>query len=136
MAHLLRACARSVDWRHLLERFGRHRRLLLSHLVLFGFIYPNERHRLPTWVLDTLMARLARETISRPKTERLCQGTLLSRVEYLNDIERDGLRDARVAPHGALSSRDARRWTDAGVRNARRQTHRRRATVRAHFDAP
>ena len=133
VAHLLRACAHKLDWRHLLQRFGRHWRLLLSHLVLFGFIYPNERWRLPTSVLDTLLARLARETTSHPAMEPLCQGTLLSRVEYLTDVERDGLCDARVAPHGRLSYRDARLWTRAGVRNATRQTRRRRATMRARF---
>src|SRR5262249_13068499 len=38
--HLLRACGRDLDWRRLLGRYGAHWRVLLSHLVLFGFVYP------------------------------------------------------------------------------------------------
>jgi hypothetical protein len=41
--HLLLACGKNLDWPRLLSRFERHWRLLLSHLVLFGFIYPGER---------------------------------------------------------------------------------------------
>ncbi len=40
IAHLILACGRDLDWRRLLGRFGRRWRVLLSHLVLFGFVYP------------------------------------------------------------------------------------------------
>ena len=33
----------SLDWPRLLMRFGDHWRVLLSHLILFGFIYPDKR---------------------------------------------------------------------------------------------
>src|SRR5207302_251148 len=36
--HLLRARGRRLDWPRLLARFGPHWRVLLSHLVLFGFV--------------------------------------------------------------------------------------------------
>jgi hypothetical protein len=38
IAHLLRASAERLDWHRLLERFDAHWPVLLSHLILFGFI--------------------------------------------------------------------------------------------------
>jgi hypothetical protein len=46
VAHILRARAHLLDWGRLLARFGRHWRVLFSHLVLFGFVYPTERSAL------------------------------------------------------------------------------------------
>ncbi len=40
IAHILRCCASDIDWPHLVRRFGPDWRVLLSHLVLFGYIYP------------------------------------------------------------------------------------------------
>src|SRR5262249_54406684 len=41
--HLLRARGRHIDWARLVDRYGPHWRVLLSHLVLFGFVYPGHR---------------------------------------------------------------------------------------------
>src|SRR5687767_2592488 len=48
IAHLLRAYGARLDWNRLLGRFGAHWRVLFSHLVLFGFIYPCERESIPS----------------------------------------------------------------------------------------
>src|ERR671925_661605 len=58
VAHLLRACGERLDWDRLLERFGAHWRILLSHLILFTFIYPSEPGRIPRSVMQTLIDRL------------------------------------------------------------------------------
>ena len=47
IAHLIHARAEQIDWSRLARRFGQHWRVLLSHLILFGFIYPSERRRIP-----------------------------------------------------------------------------------------
>ena len=52
VAHLLRACGRTLDWPRLLARFDRHWPVLLVHLVLFAFVYPSERDAVPAWVMD------------------------------------------------------------------------------------
>ncbi len=95
IAHLLYACAENLDWKRLLHRFGAHWRLLFSHLILFGFIYPSDRARIPEWVTVELLHRLNDEMKSPPPAERVCQGTLLSRNQYLVDVECHGYRDAR-----------------------------------------
>jgi Uncharacterised nucleotidyltransferase len=98
ITHLLRAYGARLDWNRLLDRFGTHWRVLFSHLVLFGFIYPGERESIPSSVMDILMGRLRDEGEPQQTTGRLCQGTLLSRVQYTIDVERWGYQDARLLP--------------------------------------
>jgi len=43
----------------------------------------------------------------------VCFGTLLSREQYLPDLERFGYEDARVQPHGPLTPSEAEIWTAA-----------------------
>jgi hypothetical protein len=110
--HLLRACAPRLDWHRLLRRFGPHWRVLLGHLVNFGFVYPGERHKVPAWVMDELTARLQEETRRAPEGERLCRGTLVSREQYLIDIGDWGYGDARLA-EGTMTPEEIEHWTDA-----------------------
>jgi hypothetical protein len=110
--HLLRQCAPALDWTRLLRRFGTHWRVLLGHLVNFGFVYPGERDRVPAWVLDELVARLQEETRRAPSRERLCRGTLLSREQYLIDLSDWGYRDARL-DEAIMTPEEIQHWTDA-----------------------
>ncbi len=113
VAHILRACAETLDWPRLLQRFGDNWRVLLHHLVLFGFIYPCERARVPAAIMRELMGRLDTElTLFAP--DRVCQGTLISRAQYLVDVEHWGYGDPRLAPHGNMTSEERERWT-AGI---------------------
>lgn len=96
IAHLLRARAERLDWDRLLLRFGPHWRVLAAHLILFGFVYPAERGRLPREVMHDLVERLRGE-IDLPTDEApLCRGTLLSRHQYVVDVEKWGYVDART----------------------------------------
>jgi Nucleotidyl transferase of unknown function (DUF2204) len=114
VAHLLRALGPQLDWTRLLRRFGEHWRVLFSHLVLFGFIYPGERWRIPADVMRDLIARLSAEVHASHPDERLCYGTMLSRAQYLHDLGAWGYRDSRLAPTGAMTRDDVARWT-AGI---------------------
>ncbi len=114
IAHLLQANAEHVHWDGLLERFGANWRVLLAHLTLFGFIYPGERHRVPSWVMHKLLARLAAETRTPPMEDHhICAGTLLSREQYLFDVERLGYTDGRLTPASTMTEEDVAVWTDA-----------------------
>jgi hypothetical protein len=109
--HLFRERGPALDWAHLLTRFADHWRVLFSHIVLFGFAYPDQRQQIPSWVVATLAGRLALET---PEPDnRVCYGTLLSRQQYLWDIEQLGYRDARVEPEGLMTRTEAEIWTAA-----------------------
>lgn len=95
IAHLLRACATSMDWSRLIRRFADAWRLLLAHLIVFGFIFPSDRDLIPGQVVQQLVARLQLELDDISPDTRICQGTLLSTEQYLTAIERWGYQDAR-----------------------------------------
>jgi hypothetical protein len=95
VAHLLRERAEQVDWDRLLRRFGENWHVLLSHLLLFTFIYPSESGRIPARIMDELIGRLSRELRNPASEDRICRGTLLSMTQYHIDILRWGYRDAR-----------------------------------------
>jgi hypothetical protein len=116
IAHILLRRAETLDWDHLLERFGAHWRVLLGHLVAFGFIYPSERHRIPSSVMRDLLARLQGETAvvaadAGDRTDLLCGGTLLSRLQYLIDVRERGYRDARLVPDGTMTQEEIDAWS-------------------------
>jgi hypothetical protein len=113
VAHLLRACGPTLDWRRLLDRYGPHWRVLLQHIVAFGFVYPSERDEVPAWVTRELLGRLEEELRSPPPAGKLCQGTLLSREQYLVDITEWGYQDARLLGESHMTRKDIRRWTKA-----------------------
>jgi hypothetical protein len=113
VAHLIRARGESLDWPRLLRRFGPHGRVLLAHLVLFGFIYPAEAGKVPDWVVRELIDRMRLEAGAGIATGPLCRGTLLSREQYLIDVERWGYRDARLRPDGGMTAEEVAIWTAA-----------------------
>ena len=109
--HLLHAQGVCFDWTRLLHRFGLHWRVLLSHLILFGFVYPAEQSIVPTWVMQELLRRLQQDINTPLPAQRVCQGTLLSRAQYLMAIECWGYRDARLVPHGNMTAEAIAHWT-------------------------
>lgn len=118
VAHILRSRAHHIDWQRLVDRFGDHWRVLMSHLVMFGFIYPGERHRVPEWVMQAMLERLSTEGGDGASVERMCQGTLLSREQYLIDIDRWNYADARLGQKGSMTEADIAHWT-AAIQNSR-----------------
>lgn len=116
IAHLILACGEQLDWQRLLARFEPHWRLLLSHLTLFGFIYPTHRNLVPDWLMENLISRLKDDANTPLPEEHICGGTLLSREQYLNDVIERGYQDARIAPLGNMSEHDAVLWTKAIAR--------------------
>jgi hypothetical protein len=114
VAHLLRARAETLDWSRVLRRFGANWPVLLSHLVLFGFIYPSEADRVPRWLMRELMRRFDARLDNPELFERVCRGTLLSRQQYLGDIDRWGYLDARSLPENPMTEAEIDTWT-AGI---------------------
>jgi hypothetical protein len=109
--HLFRHLGPSIDWRRLLERFGPYWRVLFSHIVLYGFVYPDQRHRIPGWVVGELTRRFAAERSDPANLS--CNGTLLSREQYQYDITYLGYHDARIAPVGQMTREEIDTWTAA-----------------------
>jgi hypothetical protein len=117
--HLLLACAAEMNWQRLLRRFDSDWRVLLSHLVLFGFVYPGERHLIPADLLQSLPHRASAEEPEPRTGSPICQGTLLSRAQYLVDVERMGYSDARIDDRSSMTLQELEEWTNAIDREAR-----------------
>src|SRR3954468_9685714 len=58
VVHIIRHCSDSIDWQRLLRRFDRNWPLLLTYMTFFTFVYPTEKHRIPSSVFEDLMSRL------------------------------------------------------------------------------
>jgi hypothetical protein len=121
VAHVLHARAGELDWDRLLRRFDPNGgwRVLLAHLILFGYIYPGDAHLIPNRVIETLNERLRRET-AEPAGEaksRLCRGTILSRSQYLVDTHLWGYEDARLQPVGRMTGPQIACWTESAAKD-------------------
>jgi hypothetical protein len=106
--HIIHARADDLDWDRLVRRFADHWHVLLAHLVLFGFAYPTERHRVPARVMRDLMRRLDREMSEVHVGDRVTQATLLSRSQYRDDLGSGRYKDARRLPPADLTEEDTR----------------------------
>ncbi|HSU69736.1 MAG TPA: hypothetical protein VLJ39_22825 [Tepidisphaeraceae bacterium] len=111
IAHVIQARGHSLDWSRLCRRFQGHERVLLAHLLMFGYIYPAEREQVPSWVMTSLYDAVRAE---RPaKNSRLCRGPYLSRQQYLPDLRKRGYHDARLRPAGNMDPEEIAHWTAA-----------------------
>jgi hypothetical protein len=63
--------------------------------------------------MNQLVERLQQETQTPPSPAKLCQGTLLSRKQYLNDVAQQGYQDGREIPFGNMTTQDVALWTEA-----------------------
>lgn len=110
VTHILRKSGPSIDWVRLVRRYGPHAPVLLSHLLLFQFVYPDHRAHVPDWVMDELWRR-SRAVEDVPPG--LCRGTLISREQYLVDVTQWGYLDAREMPLGRMTPQQIDSWTSA-----------------------
>lgn len=84
--HLFRAQAHALDWRRMLQRFAGHEPVLLSQLILFGYVYPTEHEAVPSWVYEELAEAIRLQRARVGGSPRLCRGPWLSRTQYEIDI--------------------------------------------------
>jgi hypothetical protein len=61
-----------------------------------------------------LGARMTEETHQPDANEKICYGSIISRQQYLTDINKWGYNDARLKPLGNMSAEDIAHWT-AGI---------------------
>src|SRR5690606_15287028 len=89
----------------LLRKTAEHWPLLLAQLLMFSYVYPEARDRVPAAVVNGLLER-ARADVDRPRSaEPITRGTLVSRFSFAIDVNEWGLRDLRrEAVHAAEQS--------------------------------
>lgn len=100
VTHLIYSRGPVMDWQRLIERFAGHERVLLAHVLLYGYAFPCNRDRVPAWVIHRLNELIACEPAP---PEPLCRGPFLAQKGYGTAMQEWGYRDGRLRPHGPLT---------------------------------
>jgi hypothetical protein len=93
VAHLILKQHEKIDWQRLLDYMELHWEVLLIHLLNFRWIYPSERQRVPSWLLDELIDRVNHQIGLPPSETRICRGRLFSPGDYEVDVRDWGFTD-------------------------------------------
>lgn len=105
--HLILVRGPVLDWTRLRTRVGEHWPLLLAHLLVFLYVYPEIEGRIPRDVLAELLER-AQEEINRPRSGApVTRGTLISRFSFAIDTHEWGWTDARAEATSAMERHPA-----------------------------
>jgi len=102
--HIILSRGHEMDWERILRRFRGHERVLLSHLMLFGYAYPCDKDQIPDWVVPRLLREVQNEALP---SERLCRGPNLAHGgSYGTAIREWKYFDGRLKPHGPLTPQE------------------------------
>lgn len=92
IAHLLRACARTLDWNRLRKLTQPHWQMLYWELVLFAYIYPARIIDIPQDVWRDLHNEFA-QSIMHPVSGQPFRGSLIDPKMFAIDVNEWGERD-------------------------------------------
>jgi hypothetical protein len=95
IVHLLLCCGDALDWERLLTRAGEHWPLLLSQVLMFGYVYPGYRSKIPSWVPERLLERARAEAGRNDEDLDLTRGPLISRFSFAIDVSEWGFHSPR-----------------------------------------
>lgn len=95
IVHLLLCCGDALDWERLLTRVGEHWPLLLSQVLMFGYVYPGYRSKIPSWVPERLLERARAEVGRNDEDLDLTRGPLISRFSFAIDVSEWGFHSPR-----------------------------------------
>jgi hypothetical protein len=93
ITHMILARGSRIDWQDLVARFGDAWELLLQYLVLYRYVYPAERDRVPASLIHELAARVG--TDAELGDGLSFRGPLVDRYAYLYDLRFHGRPDPR-----------------------------------------
>lgn len=86
--HVILKYGEKLDWKRLLSKLDKHWHLLLSHLILFQFVYPYDYQRIiPKWLFDELMERARTQYELPSAVVRVCRGPIIDNTQYQVDIK-------------------------------------------------
>lgn len=96
--HLIRSRQGAIEWPRILDWLGKNCQLLLWHLLLFDYVYP-DRPRPEIRDVTSMLFQKVRENWSRPTPAGFFRGPFLDPVSYNVDLEIWGYEDPRrIAP--------------------------------------
>ena len=92
---LLRATANKVDWSRVERLMHDHWQVLLWQLIHFLYVFPSERHLLPTDLMARLVGKLGEEITTHEYEPLVCRGPMLDPKLYQAEIVVRGAVDPR-----------------------------------------
>lgn len=72
--HLLLKQGTTLNWQHLLSLMDAYWEILLSHLLIFRFIYPSERDLVPKSIMEELLSRAKQQLEMPTPKEKVSRG--------------------------------------------------------------
>jgi predicted nucleotidyltransferase len=94
VAHMILKCHDRIDWKMLLSHMELYWEVLLMAVLNFRFVYPSERHAIPKWLMDDLLARMHDQMAVTPPRKKVCRGRIFSPRDYSIDVEKWGFSEA------------------------------------------
>ncbi len=96
VVHLILCYGQELDWVRLVDRVGEHWPLLLSQILMFGYVYPGYRSNVPEWVSGRLLEN-ARKQAGQDEPDHLDinRGPLISRFSFTIDVREWGFNTPR-----------------------------------------
>ena len=95
IVHLILCCGDTLDWERLVTRVGEHWPLLLSQILMFGYVYPGYRANIPRWVPEHLLERARAEVGRNEEDQDFTRGPLISRFSFAIDVSEWGFNSPR-----------------------------------------
>jgi hypothetical protein len=95
IVHLMLCCGDALDWERLVTRVGDHWPLLLSQVLMFGYVYPGYRSNIPSWVPERLLERARAEIGRNDEDLDSTKGPLISRFSFAIDVSEWGFHSPR-----------------------------------------
>lgn len=93
VAHVILRAHDQIDWQRLLGHMEVHWEVLFMHLLNFRWIYPTERDKVPDWLMDELLERLAAQRQLPLPQMKICRGRMFSRIDFEIDVKEWGFAD-------------------------------------------
>jgi hypothetical protein len=95
--HLLLKQGQNLDWKFLRELMEPNWHILLSHLLMFQFVYPSDYPEiLPKWLFDELIERAKEQYDIPPSMEKVCRGPWVDQTQYQIDIKEWGYKSYTI----------------------------------------
>ncbi len=119
IVHLILCHGESLDWERLVRRADEHWPLLLSQVLMFSYVYPGYRRKIPAWVPEQLLERAKAQVGRDDDDQDFTRGPLISRFSFTIDEREWGfssprpelVRKARQKPE-ILAITDANVWDE------------------------
>lgn len=116
IVHLILCHGETLDWERLVARVGEHWPLMLSQILMFSYVYPGYRTKIPRWVPEQLLERARAQVGRNGDDQDYTRGPLISRFSFTIDVQEWGFNSPRAElVRRARQKPEIRAITDADV---------------------